>query len=188
MRFAGEIGEHPVGIPNNLMPYVQQVRRLLAAHGTPARQPCHAPPSQIDWISKCHVRCDRWCWGSGRSSACLVTTTTRPTAPASATTCAVGVPQRVHTRFEHLPELSLGVHIGDAPTDARMTPRVAWTDSAICCSHVVDLAEGHVAALNHIFSSREPYCDPINLGTGTGTSVLEMIKVRAPRMRRPAWI
>lgn len=23
---AGEIGEHPVGIPNNLMPYVHQVR------------------------------------------------------------------------------------------------------------------------------------------------------------------
>jgi UDP-glucose 4-epimerase len=44
---------------------------------------------------------------------------------------------------------------------------------------VVDLAEGHVAALNHIFGSREPYCDPINLGTGTGTSVLDMIKVRA---------
>jgi hypothetical protein len=47
----------------------------------------------------------------------------------------------------------------------------------LCRSHVVDLAEGHVAALNHIFSSKEPYCDPINLGTGTGTSVLEMIKV-----------
>jgi UDP-glucose 4-epimerase len=44
---------------------------------------------------------------------------------------------------------------------------------------VVDLAEGHVAALNHIFGSKEPYCDPINLGTGTGTSVLDMIKVRA---------
>ncbi len=44
---------------------------------------------------------------------------------------------------------------------------------------MVDLAEGHVAALNHIFGSKEPYCDPINLGTGTGTSVLEMIKVRA---------
>ncbi len=28
---AGEIGEHPVGIPNNLMPYVHQVRRVLLA-------------------------------------------------------------------------------------------------------------------------------------------------------------
>ena len=36
-----------------------------------------------------------------------------------------------------------------------------------------------MAALNHIFGSKEPHCDPINLGTGTGTSVLDMIKVRA---------
>jgi UDP-glucose 4-epimerase len=49
---------------------------------------------------------------------------------------------------------------------------------------VVDLAEGHVAALNHIFGSKEPYCDPINLGTGTGTSVLDMIKVRAHNLCR----
>lgn len=41
-----------------------------------------------------------------------------------------------------------------------------------------------MAALNHIFSSKEPYCDPINLGTGTGTSVLDMIKVRAHDPRR----
>lgn len=34
-----------------------------------------------------------------------------------------------------------------------------------------------MSALNHIFGSKEPYCDPINLGTGTGTSVLDMIKV-----------
>jgi UDP-glucose 4-epimerase len=26
---SGELGEHPVGIPNNLMPYIQQVRRFL---------------------------------------------------------------------------------------------------------------------------------------------------------------
>ena len=43
---------------------------------------------------------------------------------------------------------------------------------------MVDLAEGHVAALNHIERSAKPYCDPINLGTGRGTSVLEMVKVR----------
>ena len=52
----------------------------------------------------------------------------------------------------------------------------AW--GAASCSHVVDLAEGHVAALKNIESRAEPYCDPINLGTGRGTSVLEMIKVR----------
>lgn len=27
----GEIGEHPVGIPNNLMPYVQQVRAIVCS-------------------------------------------------------------------------------------------------------------------------------------------------------------
>lgn len=43
--------------------------------------------------------------------------------------------------------------------------------------HVVDLAEGHVAALKRIESSKDTYCEPINLGTGKGTSVLEMIKV-----------
>lgn len=38
--------------------------------------------------------------------------------------------------------------------------------------HVVDLAKGHVAALNHIKNGTTIY----NLGTGKGTSVLEMIK------------
>jgi UDP-glucose 4-epimerase len=38
--------------------------------------------------------------------------------------------------------------------------------------HVVDLAMGHLAALDHI----EPGCDAFNLGTGSGYSVLEVIK------------
>lgn len=37
--------------------------------------------------------------------------------------------------------------------------------------HVVDLADGHVAALNHATSGAQIY----NLGTGKGTSVLELI-------------
>ena len=39
--------------------------------------------------------------------------------------------------------------------------------------HVIDLAKGHVSAIENIdkFS-----CEPINLGTGTGYSVLQMIK------------
>lgn len=40
--------------------------------------------------------------------------------------------------------------------------------------HVVDLACGHVKAINYIFSN--PGLDIINLGTGTGYSVLEMAK------------
>jgi UDP-glucose 4-epimerase len=39
--------------------------------------------------------------------------------------------------------------------------------------HVVDLARGHVAALAH--AARQPGFDAINLGTGKGTSVLQLI-------------
>lgn len=38
--------------------------------------------------------------------------------------------------------------------------------------HVMDLAEGHVAALNHVAEGVQVY----NLGTGQGTSVLELMK------------
>ena len=37
--------------------------------------------------------------------------------------------------------------------------------------HVLDLAAGHVAALDHL----EPGCDEFNLGTGNGASVLEVV-------------
>ncbi len=40
--------------------------------------------------------------------------------------------------------------------------------------HVVDLAVGHVKAINYIFTN--PGLDVINLGTGTGYSVLDMVK------------
>ncbi len=42
--------------------------------------------------------------------------------------------------------------------------------------HIEDLAEGHVAALKSIFSKQYGYLN-INLGTGKGTSVLELIKI-----------
>lgn len=91
---SGEIGEHPVGIPNNLMPFVQQVtlgqREVLSVFGD-------------DY---------------------------------------------------------------DTPDGTAIRDYI----------HVVDLAEGHVAALKHLFSNTNPYCDPINLGTGVGTSVYGMIK------------
>ena len=45
--------------------------------------------------------------------------------------------------------------------------------------HVMDLAEGHVAALDKLFRTPSLGCVPINLGTGTGSTVLEMIKVCA---------
>lgn len=41
--------------------------------------------------------------------------------------------------------------------------------------HVMDLAEGHVAALGHVL--RSPGCLTLNLGTGRGTSVAELVRV-----------
>ena len=43
--------------------------------------------------------------------------------------------------------------------------------------HVVDLAVGHVKAINYIFTN--PGLDIINLGTGVGYSVLDMVKAFA---------
>lgn len=40
--------------------------------------------------------------------------------------------------------------------------------------HVVDLARGHVSALNYAYGATG--CEIVNLGTGTGYSVLEMVK------------
>ncbi|XP_020105395.1 UDP-glucose 4-epimerase GEPI48-like [Ananas comosus] len=41
--------------------------------------------------------------------------------------------------------------------------------------HVVDLADGHISALRKIFEDAETGCEVYNLGTGKGTSVLEMV-------------
>lgn len=41
--------------------------------------------------------------------------------------------------------------------------------------HVMDLAEGHLAAVNAVNAEGEPF-DAFNLGTGRGQSVLEMLK------------
>ncbi|XP_078151505.1 UDP-glucose 4-epimerase GEPI48-like [Carex rostrata] len=42
--------------------------------------------------------------------------------------------------------------------------------------HVVDLADGHIAALKKLFNSKTICCEVYNLGTGKGTSVLQMVK------------
>ncbi|XP_020084805.1 bifunctional UDP-glucose 4-epimerase and UDP-xylose 4-epimerase 1-like [Ananas comosus] len=41
--------------------------------------------------------------------------------------------------------------------------------------HVMDLAEGHIAALRKLFSTDKIGCVAYNLGTGSGTSVFEMV-------------
>lgn len=89
----GDIGEHPIGIPNNLMPYVMQV--------------------------------------------------------------ALG--QREFLRV-----------FGDDYD----TPDGTCIRDYI---HVMDLAEGHVAAVNKLVASPGFGCQAVNLGTGKGTSVLEMV-------------
>ncbi len=48
--------------------------------------------------------------------------------------------------------------------------------------HVCDLAEGHLAALTHL---QTPQCIPINLGTGQGRSVLEVINAFEVACARP---
>ncbi|KAJ4712981.1 UDP-glucose 4-epimerase [Melia azedarach] len=90
---SGRLGEDPKGIPNNLMPYIQQV--------------------------------------------------------------AVG-------RF---PELN--VYGNDYPTKDGTAVRDYI--------HVVDLADGHIAALKKLFAKENIGCVAYNLGTGQGTSVLEMV-------------
>ncbi|PCJ80647.1 MAG: UDP-glucose 4-epimerase GalE [Bacteroidetes bacterium] len=45
--------------------------------------------------------------------------------------------------------------------------------------HIMDLAEAHVSAINFLFDKSQinrPFCRAFNLGTGVGTSVLEVIK------------
>ncbi len=49
--------------------------------------------------------------------------------------------------------------------------------------HVMDLAEGHAAALQHLGS--QPGWDAINLGTGQGYSVLEMVAAFSRAIGRP---
>ena len=50
--------------------------------------------------------------------------------------------------------------------------------------HVMDLAEGHRAALEHVAQTDVP-CDVFNLGTGQGTSVLQMVRVFEAASGRP---
>ncbi len=53
--------------------------------------------------------------------------------------------------------------------------------------HVSDLAEGHVAALRYLFSAsgEAPFADAVNLGTGSGISVLEALKAFESASGRP---
>jgi UDP-glucose 4-epimerase len=49
--------------------------------------------------------------------------------------------------------------------------------------HVMDLAEGHLAALDHL--AELPGCRAVNLGTGHGASVLELVAAASRAVGRP---
>ncbi|QHJ00173.1 UDP-glucose 4-epimerase GalE [Xylophilus rhododendri] len=49
--------------------------------------------------------------------------------------------------------------------------------------HVCDLAEGHVAAVNHLLAGHEGFT--VNLGTGKGSSVLDLVKAFEKASGRP---
>jgi len=51
--------------------------------------------------------------------------------------------------------------------------------------HVVDLARGHVKALDWLFGREEGECLTVNLGTGRGYSVLEVVRAFAAASGRP---
>ena len=51
--------------------------------------------------------------------------------------------------------------------------------------HVMDLARGHVAAINFAFANPNRGYDAINLGTGQGSSVLEVLTAFEAACRRP---
>jgi UDP-glucose 4-epimerase len=69
----------------------------------------------------------------------------------------------------------LAVHGGDYPT--------ADGTGVRDYVHVMDLAEGHVAALRH--AEREPGLAVLNLGTGHGASVLEVVRAFERASGRP---
>jgi len=50
--------------------------------------------------------------------------------------------------------------------------------------HVVDLAKGHVAALDKLYSDHIG-CEAVNLGTGKGVSVLELVEGMAQATGKP---
>ena len=129
--FAGEIGEHPVGIPNNLMPYIQQVVSNLQLHDTEIYS--------LLWVAHGH----------------------REPAPEQWPLLQVALGQRE----------VLSVFGNDYATRDGTCVRDYI--------HVMDLAEGHVAALDKLKANPEIGCVPYNLGTGTGSTVLEMINVTA---------
>ena len=80
----------------------------------------------------------------------------------------------------HIPETHLFPLVIEAAMGRRSSVEVFGTDYPTADGtairdyiHVSDLAEAHVLALQHLFSSRESFA--VNLGTGAGVSVREIL-------------
>lgn len=149
---SGRIGEDPQGIPNNLLPFVAQVRQWLLSSPWPACTflcscspvPCPtAPPEQVAVGRREQVSV----FGNDYNTP---DGTGRPTALTQAT---ARVLFSFSSRFSNAFFLPSGVRD---------------------YIHVVDLALGHVAAINRL--KEKCGCVVYNLGTGKGASVLDMIK------------
>lgn len=104
---------------------------------------------------------------------------------------ASGADAQGRTGERHTPETHLIPLVIEAARGKRDSIRIYGTDydtpDGTCIRdyiHVTDLADGHVAAVNHLLAGTEAGFDAINLGTGQGQSVRQVIDaVRAASNR-----
>ncbi|MFD0859917.1 UDP-glucose 4-epimerase GalE [Roseovarius aquimarinus] len=95
---------------------------------------------------------------------------------------ASGADAEGRTGERHDPETHLIPLVIEAAQGKRAQIRIYGTDydtpDGTCIRdyiHVSDLASGHVAAVSHLLAQEAPGFQPINLGTGAGQSVREVI-------------
>lgn len=99
---------------------------------------------------------------------------------------AAGADPQGRTGERHSPETHLIPLIIEAARGLRDSIKIYGTDyptpDGTCIRdyiHVSDLAEGHVAAVGHLLAQGAPGLTPLNLGTGTGQSVRQVIEAVA---------
>ncbi|QUJ76032.1 UDP-glucose 4-epimerase GalE [Sulfitobacter albidus] len=95
---------------------------------------------------------------------------------------ACGADAQGRTGERHDPETHLIPLVIQAAQGTRASIAINGTDydtpDGTCVRdyiHVSDLASGHVAAVTHVLSQQEPGVQPINLGTGAGQSVRQVV-------------
>jgi UDP-glucose-4-epimerase GalE len=95
---------------------------------------------------------------------------------------ACGADPEGRTGERHNPETHLIPLVIEAARGVRPHIKIYGTDydtpDGTCIRdyiHVCDLATGHVAAVDHLYAAPAPMFRPVNLGTGAGLSVREVI-------------